>query len=70
MQNDKTETGNFDKFFGILKSDKSVSVEEMANAGKERVKTRFGALPDIKIPDNFDDIELPEFKESEIFPKF
>lgn len=63
------EVGAFDQFFGILKSNKNVSLEEMDNAGRERAMYRLGGLPPFHIPEDFDKIELPEFYESEIFPK-
>ncbi|MFW2177613.1 MULTISPECIES: hypothetical protein [unclassified Moraxella] len=39
------------------------------SALKANRPSRIGMLPDIKIPDDFDKIELTEFEESEIFPK-
>lgn len=68
-ENENTETGAFDKFFGILKSDKSVSLEEMDITAKKYAVNRIGGLPPFHVPDDFDDDEFPEFYESEIFPK-
>lgn len=64
-----SKVGVFDEFFGTLKSDKSVSLEDMDNAIKNSASYRLGGAEPFDVPDNFDDIELSDFKDSDDYPK-
>ena len=69
ISEENPKIGAFDKFFGILKSDKSVSLEEMDSTVKKYAVNRIGGLTPFYVPDDFDNDDFSEFYESEIFPK-